>query len=568
MNRAAHHFAALVIGMAIALGAFAADDATTKPAPAPVTAPGPAATTSPAAAPAAPQPAAARLPPATLVVFNRPIVPFRHAFLGMPPAERALIARERIYAILERGGPGKVDIEPISQGSLVKIDGAYAFVIPHDDVATGAGETMDDVAHAAAAALTRAIAETHESRDTRLMLRAAVLSVVATVIYALLLYVLLRVGRRLTRRMLHLTQVTSNRLRIGGGTFVHRHRLIRIVHQAIRIAGFLLIALVTYEWLGFVLGRFPYTRAWSEQLNGFLIGTALDMLVAVAVAIPDLLVAIAIFVLAHTANRLLRGFFDGVQTGRIRVGWVDKDTAPPSRRLATIAVWIFALVMAYPYIPGSSTDAFKGLSVLLGLMISVGASGIIGQAGSGLILMYTRTYRPGEYVRIGDSEGTIVAMGMFTTRIRTGMGEELTIPSATALTSVTRNYSRPAQGAGLMLEARVSIGYDTPWRQVQAMLIEAARRTRGVLADPAPKVFQTALADFYVEYRVVCLATHGEAQARAEALSELRAAILDTFNEHGVQIMSPHYFGDPADAKVVPREHWYAAPAEPPPPPA
>jgi len=202
--------------------------------------------------------------------------------------------------------------------------------------------------------------------------------------------------------------------------------------------------------------------------------------------------------------------------------------------------------------------------VLLGLMVSVGASGIVGQAASGLILMYTRTYRPGEYVRVADSEGTVVALGMFTTRVRTGMGEELTLPNSMVLASVTRNYSRTVKGAGFIVDAAVTIGYDAPWRQVHAMLIEAAQRTEGALADPAPRVFQTALSDFYVEYRLVCQAIPTEAHPRAEVMSTLHANIQDIFNEHGVQIMSPHYFSDPTDAKVVPPAKWYAAPAKSP----
>ena len=220
--------------------------------------------------------------------------------------------------------------------------------------------------------------------------------------------------------------------------------------------------------------------------------------------------------------------------------------------------------MAYPYLPGAETQAFKGLSVLLGLMISLGASSLVGQAASGLILMYTRTMRAGEYVGISDKEGTVVELGLFTTRIRTGMGEELTLPNSLILGTVTKNYSRAVQGKGFILSTNVTIGYDTPWRQIHAMLIEAAGRTTGVLADPAPRVFQHALSDYYPEYRLVCQAVPSTPLSRAEALTALHANIQDVFNEYGVQIMSPHYMNDPAEAKVVAMEDWYAAPATPP----
>jgi small-conductance mechanosensitive channel len=158
----------------------------------------------------------------------------------------------------------------------------------------------------------------------------------------------------------------------------------------------------------------------------------------------------------------------------------------------------------------------------------------------------------------------VTRLGTFTTRLRTGMGEELTLPNTLVLGTVTKNYSRATRGPGFVVDTVVTIGYDTPWRQVEAMLIEAARGTPGIVADPAPRVFQTALTDFYPEYRLVCQASTSGPGQRAEVLSMLHARIQDVFNEHGVQIMSPHYRGDAAAAKVVPRQDWYKHPASQP----
>jgi small-conductance mechanosensitive channel len=155
-------------------------------------------------------------------------------------------------------------------------------------------------------------------------------------------------------------------------------------------------------------------------------------------------------------------------------------------------------------------------------------------------------------------------MGHFTTKVRTGLGEELTLPNALVLGTVVKNYSRAVKGPGYVVDTTVTIGYDTPWRQVEAMLVEAATRTPGVLAAPPPRVFQTGLTDFYPEYRLVCQAIPKDPRPRAEVLAALHANIQDVFNEHGVQIMSPHYLGDPQGAKLVPKERWYAAPARPP----
>ncbi|MFO1314155.1 MAG: mechanosensitive ion channel [Burkholderiales bacterium] len=532
---------------------------------APADAPAPAA----GAAPSAPTPseefAGPHPPPATLKVLNRPIVVLRAPFFGVPPSGRVGEAGERIDAVLERGGPGTVGVRVSGPSRAFTIDGQFVFALLAGDVPVGGAEAMDAIANRAKHALEQAIAETKEARDVQRLASAGIAAAIATAVYVFLLWVLLRIGRWLTLKMIRLAGRASTRVRVGGTELLRGHRAIRIVRTLVRIAGWLLILLVTSEWLSFVLGRFPYTRAWSEQFHGFLRRTAGDLLVNVAQALPELLIAVVIVVVARTVDGMQRSFLRRVQEGRVHVGWVDRDTAPATRRLVTLAIWAFAAVMAYPYIPGSSSDAFKGLSVLLGLMVSVGASGIVGQAASGLILMYTKTMRPGDYVRVGDAEGTVVGMGLFTTRMQTGKGEELMLPNATILGSATRNFSRSAQRPGIVLTVDVTIGYDVPWRQVEAMMIAAAQRTPAVRSQPPPRVLKTALQDFYVGYRLVCEAAATAPDERAQAASDLYAAVLDSFNEHGVQIMSPHYFSDPAQPKVVPPSQWYAAPAGPPP---
>ncbi|MBK6395613.1 MAG: mechanosensitive ion channel [Betaproteobacteria bacterium] len=317
------------------------------------------------------------------------------------------------------------------------------------------------------------------------------------------------------RWMMGIAGRLSPRVKVGGGELFARDRTVELVRRAMAALAIATMFVLTWEWLGYVLALFPYTRPWAEGLTGFLVRTSVGLLEAIAHAAPSLFVAALIFVIAWAVNRVQKRFFDRVEAGRITIGSIDRDTAPATRRLATIAIWMFAAVMAYPYIPGSDTDAFKGLSVLLGLMVSVGASGIVGQAAAGLILMYTRTFRTGEYVRVGDREGTLTRMGLFTSTMRTGRGEELTLPNSQILASVTTNYTRVVDGPGFIAAAKVSIGYDAPWRQVHAMLIEAAKRVEGVLDTPPPTVFQTSLDDFYVQYRLVCQRRPRSARARA-----------------------------------------------------
>jgi small-conductance mechanosensitive channel len=213
-------------------------------------------------------------------------------------------------------------------------------------------------------------------------------------------------------------------------------------------------------------------------------------------------------------------------------------------------VWLFALAMAYPYLPGAQTPAFQGLSVFVGLMVSLGASSIVGQAAGGFTLLYSRTMAIGDLVRIGDTEGQVQQIGLFTTRVRTPLGVEVSFPNNVVLGGQLRNFSRHPDGPGMWLETAVTIGYDAPWRQVHRLLLDAAARTDGVQAKPEPFVIQKELMDFYVAYslRVYVL----DLTARMAILSALHAHIQDTFNEAGVQIMSPNYEADPEQPKLVP----------------
>jgi small-conductance mechanosensitive channel len=257
---------------------------------------------------------------------------------------------------------------------------------------------------------------------------------------------------------------------------------------------------------------------------------------------------------------MLKTFFARIESGVITVPWLAQETAKPTRKITQTLVWLFAFAMAYPYFPGSNTEAFRGLSVLVGIMLSIGGSGIVGQAASGLIMIYSRVLKEGEYVKIGEIEGLVTVVGIFSTKVRTSSGEEVNVPNSLIGSSTTVNSSRLAEGKGLVVNTTVTIGYNTPWRQVHAMLMRAAESTAGLRAEPKPFVSQTALSDFYVEYRLCVQVERPE--IRRSALTALHANIQDVFNEFGVQIMSPHYEYDPSEKVWVPKEQWFEEPAE------
>jgi len=216
--------------------------------------------------------------------------------------------------------------------------------------------------------------------------------------------------------------------------------------------------------------------------------------------------------------------------------------------------------MAYPYIPGSSTDAFKGIGVFLGLLISLGASSMVGQVIGGMVLMYSRAMKVGDFVKIDDNVGKVMDIGFFSTKLKTLKNEEINIPNSVLMGSITKNFSRLSKTEGLIIHSSVTIGYDAPWRQVHAMLVNAAEKTSGVQKKPEPFVLQKNLNDFYVEYEINAFIDKPETYTRVK--TALHANIQDEFNKYGVQIMSPNFESQPAEKVLVPKEKWFEEPAK------
>ena len=500
--------------------------------------------------------------PAQLTIANRPIITLRGSVYGAGPAERVGVISDGIAFLVQRGGPLQVTSRPVDQGVGVFVDGTLAFRVLADDVNLETGETPRSAADRAVHNLQLALAEMREARDSQAMLRAIGLSLLATIVLAGLLWLLLRVYRRLAARARELVHSRSAQLAPGWGShLVGSIGLANLAMLPVRLLAWGLTLLLMYEWAGLVLKLFPYTRPWGEALLGNLLRAFGSIATAILHALPGLMFVVLIFFVTRFVVRVVRVFFEGVQEGRIELPWVDDASARPTGRLLTAVIWLFALVAAYPYLPGSGSEAFKGIGVFVGLMLSIGASGIVNQAVSGLMLMYTRTLRPGEFVQIGETEGTVTSIGFLTTQIETLRHEEVNIPNAVIAGSVTRNYSRLAANGGVRAATKVTIGYDVPWRQVQAMLQIAAERTGGAAKEPPARVLQTALQDFYVEYTL--LVTVMNPAQRVATLNELHGHIQDVFNEHGVQIMSPNYEADPAGPKIVPPGEWFRAPARP-----
>ena len=334
-------------------------------------------------------------------------------------------------------------------------------------------------------------------------------------------------------------------------------------HNGLRVVHFLIGLVLVLASLNYVLLLFPWTRQAARQGGQLLIGPLTTMWHGFVNALPGLVFVVILTIVVRYALRLVRLFFSGIAYGTIRLSGFDRDWAWPTYRLLRLVVIAFAVVVAYPYVPGSSTDAFKGVSIFLGLLMSFGAASMVANSIAGFALIYRRAFKVGDRIKVGDVLGDVMAIRQQVTQLRTPKNEEVTIPSSTILGSSVVNYSTLAREGGLILHTTVGIGYETPWRQVEAMLIDAANRTQDLKREPPPFVLQTSLSDFCVMYEINAYCDRP--QEMSQLYTALHQNILDVFNEHGVQIMTPAYVADTAQPKVVAKEQWYAAPAKPPP---
>jgi len=501
----------------------------------------------------APSPAPPANAPATLRYFNRDIVVLRVPFFGNSPERRARVAEANIARLIDEPGAAKVTWQPVPQGVAILMSGQLITVLVPGDADALRGQTLDQLRAQTVSRLTIAVDAAEQARMPQRVLTGLMWVVVGTVVAFAFLWLLrrfvLRVRHRVdawvTRRLAQLKSESARQLAAG---------LVASARGLARVMTWLIVLLVFEEWLRFALGRFPYTQPWANAMTQWITQRTTGFGNAILSALPGLFSALLIFLLARVVTQAVRITFHGVEAGRFQLLGVDQQLAEPTRKIVTALIWLFALAMAYPYLPGAETEAFKGLSVFVGLMVSLGASSIVGQAAGGFTLLYSRTMTPGDVVRIGETEGTVQQIGLFTTRLRTPLGVEVSYPNNVVLGGMLHNYSRNPDGPGMWIEAAVTIGYDAPWRQVHRLLLDAAQRTPNIQATPAPFVAQAALSDFYVEY--VLRARIADVQQRLIARSTLHANIQDTFNEAGVQIMSPNYEADPEAPKIVPKAHW------------
>jgi len=408
----------------------------------------------------------------------------------------------------------------------------------------------------------RVIQDYRNDRKPDVILKAALYAIAATLALLAVVYGLIVLFRRINGLLEMRFRKRIEEFEIKSLRLVQAHQIWAGAVAIVKVIRALLLLSLLYIYLELVLGLFPWTRWLARELLDYVADPLLVMGRAFVAYLPKLFFLIVLVLVVRFVLKLIHVFFDAIAEGRVHFANFEQEWAWPTYRIVRFVFLAFMLVIAYPYIPGSDSDAFKGVSLFLGVLFSLGSSSVLSNVIAGYSMTYRRAFKVGDRVRIDNTFGDVVEMSVLVTHILTPKNERVVIPNSKILNNEVINYSAMARDKGLILHTTVGIGYETSWRQVEAMLLMAAERTSGLRPNSKAFVLQKSLGDFAVNYELNVYSDDPRSMNRQ--YTELHRNILDVFNEYGVQIMTPAYEGDTPEPKVVPKDRWYAAPAQAP----
>jgi small-conductance mechanosensitive channel len=483
---------------------------------------------------------------------------------GYSALERARTITGRINAIAENPRIDTTSITTIAYQqpmTLISAGNELIMVVFEED-ALAEGRSRQELAAQWSQELRTAIENYRQEHSVKWIMTGVFKALIATLILILAIFVLSKGYHKADTFMQEWMGKKKISIHIQSFELVRAERIGVIFSSILRTIRLILVLFIVYVYIHIVLSSFPWTSAYANQVLTFVIRPFQIIAAAIWVQVPNLFFVAIISLLAFYVVKLMGIFFAEVEKGTVILKGFYPGWAQPTYRICRILIAVIALVMAFPYIPGSNSPAFKGISIFIGILFSLGSTSAISNVLAGYSLIYRRVFKVGDRVKIADFMGDVMEMRLQVTHLRTIKNEEIVVPNSMINNSHVINYSSLAAQKGLILHTSVTIGYDAPWRQVHALLLMAAEKTPGLLRDPAPFVLQTSLDDFYVSYELNVYCDTPLEMARI--YTDLHKNIQDAFNEYGVQIMSPSYRFDPDRPKVVPKDRWYAAPAEPP----
>ena len=377
-----------------------------------------------------------------------------------------------------------------------------------------------------------------ENSLLRLLLRIGLVILVIALAWGIVLLI----GKGY-RRLLHLIVVKKETwlkdLTYNNYTFLTAEQELKAVHFLLKVVRGFIFFLLLYITLPIIFSIFPFSRNWGDALFQLVWSPFKGVLSSVWNYLPNLFSILVIYFVMRYFIRFVKYIFSEIQAEKLTISGFHSDWAMPTFSIVKFLLYAFMFVLIFPLLPNSDSDIFKGVSVFIGILFSLGSSSAIANMVAGLVITYMRPFKIGDRIKIGEVTGDVIEKTLLVTRVRTVKNEIITIPNSAVLSGNTTNYTIEAKDHGLVVYTSVTIGYDVPWKDVHLALIDAALRTDMILKDPHPFVLQTALEDFYVAYQLNAFTK--EASKQALVYSYLHQNIQDVFNERGIEILSPHY---------------------------
>jgi small-conductance mechanosensitive channel len=500
-----------------------------------------------AAPPAAVKPAApvaeqaAPLPsPGGVTLDGKPVLTIKTKIVSFSPEERARAITNRLDKLVQDPLFSAERLMVIDEESVsVIVSGDTILMSVSEADARAEGKPRPVLAREFAAKIRDGVERHNREYSVHSLIFGSLYTLAATLVLLVTLFLV----RRYFPRMLDTIHSWRGRyirtIRIQSIELLHEERIVPLVVAFLRTLRAIFIIGLFYLYIPLVLSFFPWTRGMAATLLGYFVTPLEKIAHAIATYLPNIFFLLVIAVFTHYAIRFTRFLFSEIETQNITIPGFYQEWADPSFKIARFLIIAFSVIVAFPYLPGSDSPAFKGVTVFLGILFSLGSSSAIANVVAGVILTYMRAFRLGDRVRIADTVGDVVEKTLLVTRVRTIKNVDITIPNAMVLGSHIVNYSSSAQDYGLILNSTVTIGYDAPWRRIHELLISAARATENIMELPPPFVLQTVLNDFYVSYEINAYTDKPSVMART--YSQLHQNIQDAFNEAGIEIMSPHY---------------------------
>lgn len=458
------------------------------------------------------------------------------------PQERATTISGRIKQIAEEGEDFVEDsllVVPYENTYDIVYRGLIVTNVSHTDALLNqkeirllANDIRSDIANSLMLAK-------EDQQFTRILIQSILVLVVLGVAY--LLFWLLKKGFK----RIHLYLETDRdkwlkNLAYKEYTFLTAQQEMQIILVFLRVLRIFLFVLLVYFALSIVFSIFPFTRGWADRLFYLVWSPFTSIFLSLWEYLPNLITIIVIVFVMGYFIRFVKYIFSEIDEGKLHISGFHADWAMPTYSIVRFLLYAFMFVLIFPYLPGSDSNIFKGVSVFIGVLFSLGSSSAIANMVAGLVITYMRPFRIGDRIKIGDITGDVLEKTLLVTRIRTTKNEEITIPNSSVLSGNTTNYSTFAnRDEGLIIHTTVTIGYDVSWKEMHAVLIEAALRTDRILKEPQPFVLQTGLEDFYVSYQINAYTK--ESNLLPRVYSDLHQHIQDVCFEKGIEILSPHY---------------------------